>query len=259
MSPKKDCVVNSDSAVSGIRLAARAAAEVREKLPGMIRPGMTTKHVDELAAMLIATTGGKSAFLGYKGYPGQICISVNDEVVHGIGSSLRSVTTGDVLSLDIGVELNGFVGDNATTMVVGGVVPTSDIQRLLDGTREALEKGVRSVLAGNRVRDISAAVEKTAKRHKLGIVREYVGHACGRHLHEPPEIPNYIVRDRGPVLKPGMVLAIEPMLNLGGKEVVTDRDKWTVRTRDGSISAHFEHMVLVTDNKPEILTWLKTQ
>jgi methionyl aminopeptidase len=220
---------------------------------------MTTKHIDGLAAMLIAATGGKSAFLGYRGYPGQICISLNDEVVHGIGSESRRVESGDVLSLDIGVELNGFIGDNATTMVVGGVTPPSDVQRLLDGTREALENGVRSALAGNRVRDISAAVERTAKRYKLGIVREYVGHACGRKLHEPPEIPNYTVRDRGPVLKPGMVLAIEPMLNLGGKDVVTDNDKWTVRTRDGSISAHFEHMVLVTDDKPEILTWRKTR
>ncbi|NOY74809.1 MAG: type I methionyl aminopeptidase [Kiritimatiellaeota bacterium] len=250
--------MNPESSIDEIRLAARAAADVRDKLPQMIRPGMTTKQIDDLAAMLIAASGGKSAFFGYKGYPGQICISVNDEVVHGIGSPARRVEHGDVLSLDIGIELNGFIGDNATTMVVGGTVPSSDVQRLLDGTREALEKGVRSALAGNRVRDISAAVEKTAKRYKLGIVREYVGHACGRNLHEPPEIPNYAVRDRGPELRPGMVLAIEPMLNLGGKDVVTDKDKWTVRTRDGSISAHFEHMVLVTNNKPEILTWLKT-
>ena len=259
MRRKKDRVINSPADVAGIRLAARAAAEVREKLPGMVRPGMTTKQIDDLAEMLIAMTGGKSAFLGYRGYPGQICISINDEVVHGIGSPKRVVASGDVLSLDIGVELNGYIGDNATTMLVGNVAPSDDVKRLLDGTREALENGIRSALSGNRVRDISAAVEKTAKRHKLGIVREYVGHACGKKLHEPPEIPNYAVRDRGPKLEPGMVLAIEPMLNLGSKDVKTDADKWTVRTRDGSISAHFEHMVLVTENKPEILTWLKTQ
>ena len=258
MSSKKNFVINSGPAIAGIRLAAKAAAEVRVRLPAMVRPGMTTKQIDDLAAMLIAATGGKSAFLGYRGYPGQICISVNDEVVHGIGSANRVVAPGDVLSLDIGVRFNGYIGDNATTMIVGGLPPPPDVRRLLDGTREALECGVRSSIAGNRVRDVSASVERVAKRHKLGIVREYVGHACGKKLHEPPEIPNYVVRDRGPVLQPGMVLAIEPMLNLGGKDVSTDKDKWTVRTRDGSISAHFEHMVLVTDNKPEILTWLKT-
>ena len=241
-----------------IRIAAQAAATVKNQLAEMVRPGMSTKEIDNLASALISSTGGRSAFLGYRGFPGQICISVNDEVVHGIGSETRILGYGDLLSLDIGVNINGYIGDNAITIFVGGGEQPSDIERLMSGTKTSLEAGINAALPGNRIRDISVAVERTAKRFNLTIVQEYVGHGCGLELHEPPEIPNYKTAKPGPVLRPGMVLAIEPMLNLGKRNVITDKDGWTVRTKDGRLSAHFEHMVLVTKEYPEILTWQKT-
>ena len=255
---RRDFVVYGEDDYPAIRAAAHAAASVIDSLAEMVRPGMTTKELDNMAAAVIAATGGKSAFLGYRGYPGQICVSVNDEVVHGIGSFEKVLGRGDLLSLDVGVELDGFIGDNAATVVVGGDQPSADVANLLKGTSEALERGIKAAVSGNRVGDISAAVEGVAKRYGLGVVREYVGHACGREVHEPPEIPNFVGRHKGPMLRPGMVLAIEPMLNLGKRHVTTDKDGWTVRTRDGSVSAHSEHMVLVTNNEPEILTWRKT-
>jgi methionyl aminopeptidase len=254
----KNYIIHSESAIDGIRIAAQAAATVKNQLAGMVRPGMSTKEIDNLASALISSTGGRSAFLGYRGFPGQICISVNDEVVHGIGSTTKIVNRGDLLSLDIGVNIDGYIGDNAISVIVGGGELTSDIERLMTGTKAALEAGINAALPGNKIRDISRAVEKTAKQFNLTIVQEYVGHGCGVKLHEPPEIPNYTTRTPGPTLRPGMVLAIEPMLNLGKRNVITDKDGWTVRTKDGRLSAHFEHMVLVTQQYPEILTWQKT-
>jgi methionyl aminopeptidase len=253
---KKNFIIHTDEAICGIRKAAQAAATVKNRLAEMIRSGITTKNVDDMTAALIASVGGVSAFLGYRGFPGQLCVSLNDEVVHGIGSPDRIIVEGDVVSLDVGVNLNGYIGDNATSVYVGGE-PPPNIARLLKGTEESLDFSIKTVIPGNNIGNVSAAVEKIAKRNSLGIVREYVGHGCGVDLHEPPEIPNYRTRDKGPTLRPGMVLAIEPMLNLGKRNVITDKDGWTVRTRDGSISAHFEHMVLVTESKPEILTWQK--
>ena len=256
MSKQPSFIVHTPAEIVAIRQAARAAAEVREKLPLLVQPGMSTLAIDQLAGALIAATGGHSAFLGYRGYPAQICISVNDEVVHGIGRADRIIKTGDVLSLDIGVELNGGVGDNATTVVVGGV-STPDIDRLVVNTEKALLEGLKQARPGNYIRDISAAIEKVARAARLGVVREYVGHGCGTRMHEPPEVPNFVCAYRGPRLVPGMILAVEPMFNLGSYKVYTEADQWTVRTADGSVSAHFEHMVLVTENEPEILTWLK--
>jgi len=256
LSSKKNFIVHSDEEICGIRKAAQAAATVKNRLAEVVRSGISTKYIDDMAAAMIASVGGVSAFLGYRGFPGQLCISLNDEVVHGIGSPERIITEGDVVSLDVGVNLNGYIGDNAISVYVGDK-PDSRIARLLRATEESLDSAVKSVICGNNIGDISAAVEKTAKRNGLGIVREYVGHGCGVNLHEPPEIPNYRTRDRGPMLRPGMILAIEPMLNLGRRNVITAKDGWTVRTSDGSISAHFEHMVLVTESKPEILTWQK--
>ncbi len=256
MAKGKNYVAHTPEEIVRIRRAAQAAATVREELPKMVMPGMTTKMIDDLAARLIADTGGKSAFLGYRGYPAQICVSVNDVVVHGIASPNQVVQPGDVISLDIGVELDGCVGDNATTFVLGGV-STPKIDNLLESTQKALMNGLKQAVAGNYIRDISAAVEKVAKAANLGVVREYVGHGCGTQMHEPPEIPNFVSVYRGPRLVPGMVLAVEPMFNLGSHRVFCEPDMWTVRTSDGSLSAHFEHMVLVTDNEPEILTWLK--
>ncbi len=256
MSKQPGFIVHTPVEIAGIRLAAKAAAEVREKLPTMVHAGMSTQAIDQMAGALIAATGGRSAFLGYRGYPAQICISVNDEVVHGIGRADRIVKDGDVLSLDIGVDLNGFIGDNATTFIIGGN-PSPDIERLLVNTEKALMEGLKQARPGNYIRDISAAIERVARAARLGVVREYVGHGCGTYLHEPPEVPNFVCAYRGPRLVPGMVLAVEPMFNLGSHKGYTEADMWTVRTADGSVSAHFEHMVLVTENEPEILTWLK--
>lgn len=253
----KNFVIHTEGEIQGIRRAAQAAASVKNRLASMIRPGITTKDVDDMAAAMIAAEGGISAFLGYRGFPGQLCVSLNDEVVHGIGSADKRIEAGDVVSLDVGVDIDGFIGDNATSVFVGDKKPSPDVIRLLKGTEESLDAAIKICLPGKNIGDVSAAVEKVAKRNGLSIVREYVGHGCGVKLHEPPEIPNYRTRNSGPELRPGMVLAIEPMLNLGRRNVITDKDGWTVRTSDGSLSAHFEHMVLVTETNPEILTWQK--
>ena len=239
-----------------IRRAMELTARVRDALAAAAHPGMSTKELDDVAGDLIRSVGGKSAFLGYCGYPGNVCISLNEEVVHGIGRADRIIGEKDIVSIDIGVAIDGGVGDSAVTFGFGEL--SEPIARLLNGTRAALEAGIDAARCGNYVRDISAAVEKTAKHFHLGIVRDYVGHGVGTHLHEPPEVPNFVGFGRGPKLVPGMVLAIEPMLNLGTGRVTTDRvDHWTVRTADGEPSAHFEHSVLITDNEPEILTWQK--
>ena len=250
--------VHTPEEISRIRRAAALTAQVRDQIASAIRPGMTTMDVDMLAGELIRASGGKSAFLNYCGYPGNICISVNEEVVHGIASPLRVIGEHDIVSIDVGVQFDGAMGDTALTVCMESE-PPEDIRRLLDGTRKALEKGIEAARCGKRVGDISRAVEQCARNHHLGIVREYVGHGCGIRLHEPPEVPNFSGWGNGPVLVPGMVLCIEPMLNLGSEKIVVDRkDGWTVRTRDGAWSAHFEHMILITDNEPEILTWQKT-
>ena len=247
-------IIHTGREVEGIRKAAQAAGFVREQLKLLIQPGMSTKDIDNLAGTLIEATGGKSAFFGYRGFPGQICISLNDEVVHGIGSPFTIVKNGDIVSLDVGVELNGYIGDNAETVAIGATGDSS-IEHLLSNTRLSLHEAIKVAVKGNYIRDIGAAVQKVADKAKLGIVREYVGHGCGVKLHEPPEIPNYRTQNKGPKLRNGMVLAIEPMLNLGTCRVKTDSDGWTVRTLDGKLSAHFEHMILINNDKPEILTW----
>jgi methionyl aminopeptidase len=255
---KGEYIAHTPQRIAGIRRAATASAQVRDALRNSVIPGMTTHQINELAGRLIADIGGISAFLGYRGFPGQICISLNDEVVHGIGSPKRVVKTGDLVSMDVGVRLDNCIGDTAISFIVAGE-PEPDALRLLSGTEEALAAGIRAARPGNRVRHISTAVESAAREYQLSVVREYVGHGVGAELHEPPEIPNYVVRNRGPELHPGMVLAIEPMLNLGTHRVVVGRDGWTVRTADGKLSAHFEHMVLITNSDPEILTWPKTK
>ena len=252
----RDCVIHTPEEIERIRVATAKTAEVRDRLAELVRPGMTTLQIDLLAGELIHATGGQSAFLNYRGFPGNICISVNDEVVHGIGVDNRIVQESDIVSLDIGVAYEGGVGDTAITLGFGTLPP--DTARLLNATREALMAGIKAAVRDNYIRDISRAVEKRAMRDRLGIVRELVGHGVGTRLHEPPDIPNYVTPIKGPRLVPGMVLAIEPMLNLGGHRVVSEADGWTIRTRDGSLSAHFEHTVLITEQKPEILTWPKT-
>lgn len=254
----RNCVIHTPAEIARIRVAAGLTARVRDQIVQMARPGMSTWQLDQIAGQLIRETGGTSAFLNYCGYPGNICISVNDEVVHGIGRPDRIIGEDDIVSIDVGVCFDGALGDCATTFGFKELSP--ERKRLLEGTEKALYRGIDAARCGNNVRDISRAVERCAREHRLGIVREYTGHGSGIRLHEPPEIPNYSGWGTGPKLVPGMVICIEPMLNLGTDAITVDRvDKWTVRTRDGYDSAHFEHMILITENNPEILTkWQKT-
>lgn len=250
-------IIHTPEEIDRIRHAASVTADVRDAIAAAAHPGMTTFDLDQIAGEIIRRTGGISAFKNYCGYPGNICISVNDVVVHGIGSPDLILEETDIVSIDVGVKIDGALGDTALTF--GFTEPNTEVKRLLDGTRNALDAGIAAARAGAFVRDISAAVERTARRAKLGIVRDYVGHGCGIQLHEPPQIPNYTGFGKGPRLEPGMVLCIEPMLNLGTDQVKIDRkDHWTVRTKDGAWSAHFEHMILITEKEPEILTWQKT-
>lgn len=250
-------VIHTEEEINRIRIAAAATARVRDAIAQRTCPGMSTLEVDELAAALIAQENGRSAFLGYGGFPGHICISVNEEVVHGIGCAERILTEDDIVSIDVGVEINGAIGDTALTFPLRPQ-PSEAVDLLLKKTNEALFAGIEQAVCGNYLNDICSAIEKVAKSAKLGIVRQFVGHGTGIKLHEPPEIPNFRMASKGPKLQKGMVLAIEPMLNLGSEKVSIDRiNHWTVRTCDKSLSAHFEHTVLITDNKPEILTWPK--
>jgi len=246
----KDFIIHTELEIKGIRKAAQAAAYARKQIASFIRPGITTQDIDDYAETIIASTGGISAFFKYLNYPKQICISVNEEVVHGMGSD-RVILLGDIVSIDVGVNLNGFIGDNAETVKVGDVHPR--VENLLKQTEFSLYEGIKKTRPGYFVRDISIAIENVAKRNKLGVVRNYVGHGCGVELHEPPEVPNF-KSQKGPRLRVGMVLAIEPMFNLGTYKTVTENDGWTVRTKDRKMSAHFEHTVLITKNEPEILT-----
>jgi len=241
--------------VERMRPACIAAAEVLWAVAARVQPGCTTKDLDEAAGEMIRQHNGKSPFLGYKGYPGNICVSVNDEVVHGIPSARRKVQYGDIVSLDVGIILNGFVGDNATTVSVGVVAPRT--QELLRVTEQALAAGIAAARAGNRVGDISHAIQATVETHGFLPVREFVGHGVGRKMHEEPQVPNFGRPGKGPKLEPGMTLAIEPMINAGTHEVKMLSDGWTVVTEDGAPSAHFEHTVLVTEGEAEILTWRK--
>jgi methionyl aminopeptidase len=244
-----------------MRHSCRTASEILDRVGEIIRPGISTKEVDDAAADFIAEARVKSAFLGYRlghrVFPGNICISVNDEVVHGIGSQ-RRIQYGDIVKLDIGVIQDGWVGDTAATVPVGMIADNVDV--LLRATQSALDRAINIASEGTRLGDICAEIEDEARRHRFSVVREFVGHGVGRKLHEEPQIPNYGKRGSGPRLRAGMTLAIEPMINLGAAEVRLMSDGWTVRTADGMPSAHFEHTVLITKEEPEILTWRgKTQ
>jgi methionyl aminopeptidase len=239
------------SEIEAIRGAARLVAQALEMLGREIRPGRTTGELDRLAEAFIRDHGGSPAFKGYRGFPASICPSVNDEVVHAIPGP-RTLEAGDVIGIDVGVEKDGFFGDAAYTFPVGEV--SEDTTRLLQVTREALLKGIAQARAGNRVGDISHAIQSHAESNGFSVVRSLVGHGIGRQMHEEPQVPNYGPPDRGPRLMAGQVLAIEPMVNVGGPDVVTQPDGWTVVTRDGSLSAHFEHTVAVGTAGPEILS-----
>jgi len=234
-----------------MRPACAVAAEVLEEIGGFIKPGLTTQQVDDFAAEQIKARGGKSAFLGYRKYPRHVCLSVNEEVVHGMGGE-RELRFGDILSVDVGVTYKGFIGDNARTFAVGGCGVLA--QRLLDVTEQALYLGIAQARSVNRVSDISRAVQEFVEGNGFSVVREFVGHGVGRAMHEDPQVPNFVDPKMNDKLKAGMTIAIEPMVNAGRPEVKILKDGWTVVTQDGSLSAHFEHTVLITDGEPEILT-----
>lgn len=247
--------IKSQKEIEKARIAGRLAGEVLKKTAAIVQPGMTTREIDEAAASFMSDAGCKSAFLNYRGFPGYACISLNEEVVHGIGGS-RKVQIGDIVKLDIGIIKDGWYGDNATTVAVGLV--DESVQRLLTVTEESLYVAIKHALDGKRLGDLCASVEEYVSGYGMSVVREFVGHGIGKNLHEEPQIPNYGRRGSGPKLKAGMVLAIEPMVNLGGPGVRILKDGWTVVTTDSKASAHFEHTVLVTRGEPEILTWVES-
>ena len=228
-------------------------AEVFEKLRGMIEPGITTKELDQVAEEYILLKGARPAFKGYRGFPATLCISINDEVVHGIPGR-RPLKQGDIVSLDVGVNYVGYFGDAAITFPVGEVDP--EAKRLLDVTEKALYIGIEKAKVGNRLFDISYAIQSWVESHGFSVVRDFVGHGIGRELHEEPQIPNFGVPHQGPRLEKGMVLALEPMVNEGTYEVRVLSDGWTVVTVDGKRSAHFEHTIAITEDGAEILSIL---
>jgi methionyl aminopeptidase len=237
--------------IEAIREAARLVALTLEMLAREVRPGVTTADLDRKAESFIREHGGRPAFKGYRGFPASICSSINDEVVHGIPGP-RALAEGDIIGVDVGVEKGGYYGDAAHTFTVGRV--SDEATRLLQVTREALMRGVAQAKAGNRVGDISHAIQSYVEAQGFSVVRSLVGHGIGRNMHEEPQVPNYGTPDRGPRLMAGQVLAIEPMVNIGAPDVVTQPDGWTVVTKDGSLSAHFEHTVAVGPEGPVILS-----
>lgn len=238
--------------IEKMRLAGETAAQILHELAALVAPGVTTGEINQAAVRLMSEAGVRSAFLGYRKFPGHICISLNEEVVHGIPGP-RKIAYGDIVKMDVGIIRDGWIGDTATSVPVGIIDP--EVERLLMVTEKILEGAVALALPENKVGVISHFVETEAHKNGFSVVREFVGHGVGRQLHEDPQVPNFGKRDSGPKLKAGMTIAIEPMINMGKAKVRVLPDKWTAVTDDGFPSAHFEHTVLITDNLPEVLTW----
>ena len=245
-------ILKSERDLEAMRPACAVASAVLNEVAAFIQPGVTTRQVDEFAAVRIKHYGAKSAFFGYRKYPCQICISVNDQVVHGLANE-RPLRFGDIVSLDVGVIYGGYIGDTARTVAVGGCGVAA--QRLMDVTERALYEAIAQAVPGNRVTDISRTIQHYVEGNGYSVVREFVGHGVGRTMHEEPQVPNFVDPKSNQKLRPGMTLAIEPMVNAGQPGVKILNDGWTVVTQDGSLSAHFEHTVLITEGEPEILTW----
>ncbi len=252
---RRRIVVKSEAEIERMRPACQIAAQILDDVVRACAPGVTTADLDQFARARMKELGATSAFFGYRGFPGHICTSVNDEVVHGI-PGMRRIRAGDVVSIDVGVSYEGWIGDNARSVLVG--VQDPELVRLLRTTELALQAGIRKAVSGARVGDISHAVENVILAAGFSVVKEFVGHGVGRSMHEEPQIPNFGKGGQGPRLRSGMTLAIEPMVNLGVEKVEVMADGWTVLTADRKPSAHFEHTVLVRDGAPEILTWKKT-
>jgi len=250
-------IIKSDKEIATMREAGRIVAEVLRILSERVKPGMKTKELDILAERELKRLGAKPSFKGYRGFPANLCVSVNDEIVHGIPGD-RVLNDGDIVSLDFGAIYHGFQGDAAVTVAVGNASP--EARRLIDTTRAALETGIAAARAGATLGDVSAAIQQHAESRGYSVVREYTGHGIGREMHEDPQIPNCteppygLKPGAGPMLKKGMTLAIEPMLNVGDWRTKVAEDHWTVSTADGSLSAHFEHTIAINDNEPEVLT-----
>lgn len=243
--------LKTDKEIALIRDACQIVAQVLKELKQFVGPGVTTEEVDEKAVKFLKEFGAISAFKGYAGYPANICTSINEEVVHGIPGK-RKLLEGDIISIDVGAKYNGYFGDAAQTFAIGKV--HSHIVKLIHVTHNALHQGIAKARAGNHLLDISSAIQDYAESYNFAVVRKFVGHGIGAKLHEEPEIPNFGKSGYGPILKPGMVLAIEPMINEGSPEVEILDDKWTAVTKDRKCSAHFEHTICITNDKPEILT-----
>jgi methionyl aminopeptidase len=244
-------VCKSPSEIEKMRAASQLVAQILDELAAMVEPGVSTADLDRAAEQKVRAAGAEPAFKGYRGYPATLCASANEQVIHGIPNR-TPLKAGDIISLDMGVKLGGYFGDSAVTVPVGAV--SDDVARLLRVTQEALEKGIAQVRVGGRVSDIGHAIQQHVEANRFSVVREFVGHGIGASLHEEPQIANYGEPGRGPRLAEGMTLAIEPMVNMGKPAVKVLSDGWTAVTRDGSLSAHFEHTVAVGKNGPDILT-----
>ena len=244
--------LKTDEEIELMRAANQLVAKTHGELAKHIKPGVTTLQLDNIAETFIRDHGATPAFLGYKGFPKSLCTSVNEQVVHGIPSDNVVLQDGDIISIDCGTILNGFVGDSAYTFCVGEVA--EDVKTLLRTTKEALYVGIAQAIAGKRVGDISNAIQNYCEARNMSVVRQLTGHGCGRTMHEDPEVPNFGKRGNGPVLRNGMCICIEPMINQGSKEVVIENDGWTVRTKDRKCSAHFEHCVAILPKGVQILS-----
>jgi methionyl aminopeptidase len=244
-------ILKTERDLESMRPACQVARTVLEEVCEFIQPGRTTRQVDQFAAGRIKHYGARSAFLGYRKYPCYTCLSVNEQVVHGLAGD-RRLEFGDIVSIDVGVLFHGFIGDTARTVAVGGC--SLEAQRLMDVTEQALREGIAGALAGNRVTDISRAVQTYVESNGYSVVREFVGHGVGRSMHEEPQVPNYVDAKCNQKLRPGMTIAIEPMVCAGRADTTVLDDGWTVVTADGKWAAHFEHTVLITEGQPEILT-----
>jgi len=248
-------LLKSPRELEHMRTAGRILAEVKNRLPGLVRPGVSTKEIDAEVEAFILSRGAQSAFKGYRGYPATVCTSINEEVVHGIPSAKRKLREGDIIGLDLGCIIEGYYADCAITLPVGGV--PARVQELLDVTRESLDKAIVQCRPGNRLGDISHAVQAHCESHGFGVVRAFVGHGIGRSLHEDPQVPNFGEAGTGKPLKVGMALAIEPMVTMGSWEVRVLEDRWTAVTQDGSWAAHFEDTIVITENGPDVFTRLE--
>jgi methionyl aminopeptidase len=244
-------IIKSDEEIAIMREAGRAVGEVLEILSRELRPGLVLKELDSIVQQEFEKRGVVPTFLGYHGYPARVCVSVNEELVHGIPSE-RVLQEGEIVSMDLGATHKGFVGDAAVTVGVGRISPQAE--RLIAVTREALERGIQAARAGARLGQVSHAIQTCAESRGFSVVREYVGHGVGRQMHEEPQVPNFGSPDRGPVLRRGMVLALEPMVSTGDWHTKRHDDNWTVSMLDGSLSAHFEHTIAITDSEAQILT-----